>query len=775
MYEINCYDSYGNTINYLTQWDYNRQLSMYLDEYNLLYAPEVHFCNQNSEEALVVQSSVEGSKVTVDIPNILLQEHLPLFLYVYLSDAQNASSQKTIISTTIPIRQRPRPADYIYEDNVDIVTWAEIEERIFTRVSERVSEISISVATENTLGGIKAAKKTNNETVEVKIGEDGKLYVPKTDDASYETNIDCPSLMLKDGGKGNKKMAISFTDDDCKEQAYEKLFNKVIKPYNIPYTFACPTGNIGKTGYISLEHLKEMYEFGVKYSCHLTNESNMDSFTTEEALKNELEEYFTVLNSWGINDVNAYAYCQGVVVDDYIKTIKQYFDLGMTVKKGINQIPIESYYAKRVEVFSRTETVDTISIEVTYINDGGESVTETVVVPVDAKSYVDQLIIDGGWLIFMTHAWYDYFNSDQLIGLIKYIKSLNIEILGLNEAIVAFGNLIDSGNFKKPLEDVSVPYFVVDANGEVWSNSVHDTSISDDFEIVQLELQNGYLIDPATGKKAKTSDGAYKVSTITNISGYDALLINGWAYEGWNVYSFLNDANEYLEGKTSTVPYGEGGTRLTRKLVVVPDGATKIIIAGNTYEELPKLTKFTSKRLDTISAVNHTRTPAWYDDYKLSATGGIIQKLDSHSRVSDKMPCSEGELYELTCSNNYGLPLYVILDSNDNIIRQLIDTKKDNNGNTTAEGSSVYNHLVEIPQNALHLRVNTNFNEQPEGYKIIKVEKEVNDSKYDVTLSKKGVAADAKTVGDLIKSLEERIVSLETGSAFEAELLGGAS
>lgn len=59
MYEINCYDSYGNTIDYLTQWDYNRKLIMYIDNYDLSYAPEVHFCNQNSLEALVVQSVVE--------------------------------------------------------------------------------------------------------------------------------------------------------------------------------------------------------------------------------------------------------------------------------------------------------------------------------------------------------------------------------------------------------------------------------------------------------------------------------------------------------------------------------------------------------------------------------------------------------------------------------------------------------------------------------------------------------------------------------------------
>ena len=38
---------------------------------------------------------------------------------------------------------------------------------------------ALEVATENKLGGIKASSKTDNETVEAKIGSDGKLYVPK--------------------------------------------------------------------------------------------------------------------------------------------------------------------------------------------------------------------------------------------------------------------------------------------------------------------------------------------------------------------------------------------------------------------------------------------------------------------------------------------------------------------------------------------------------------------------------------------------------------------
>lgn len=136
MYEINCYDSYGNTIDYLTQWDYNRKLIMYIEHYDLSYAPEVHFCNQNSLEALVVQSVVDGNKLTVDIPNILLQEHLSICAYVYLSDANNASSQKTILSVTIPVRYRPKPSEYTYTENITKVTAAQIEENIYNKLKD---------------------------------------------------------------------------------------------------------------------------------------------------------------------------------------------------------------------------------------------------------------------------------------------------------------------------------------------------------------------------------------------------------------------------------------------------------------------------------------------------------------------------------------------------------------------------------------------------------------------------------------------------------------
>lgn len=185
MHEINCYDSYGNTINYLTQWDYNRQISMYIDNFDLTYAPEVHFCNQRSTEALVVQSSVDGNKITAEIPNILLQEHLTLCAYVYLSDANNASSQKTILSVNIPVRYRPKPSEYTYIENISKITAAQIQEDVYNRLKDNllmINSIEQSVKSDEDGGvNIYTITLTDGTTgnFEVRNGSEAKITSEK--------------------------------------------------------------------------------------------------------------------------------------------------------------------------------------------------------------------------------------------------------------------------------------------------------------------------------------------------------------------------------------------------------------------------------------------------------------------------------------------------------------------------------------------------------------------------------------------------------------------
>lgn len=189
MFEVNSYDENGNQIYYFTQWDLNRNLVLYLQDYDLSILPEVHFCNKKSTEALVVKPSIHNNQekaIIADVPNILLQQPYPISAYVYMSNVKN-DEQKTVVATTIIVNARVKPASYIYEDNVDYDT-TDIEQRIYERLIAYLSS-DVSIATENKFGCIKASEKTNAETVEVKIGKNGKLYVPASTNVSVDTTL----------------------------------------------------------------------------------------------------------------------------------------------------------------------------------------------------------------------------------------------------------------------------------------------------------------------------------------------------------------------------------------------------------------------------------------------------------------------------------------------------------------------------------------------------------------------------------------------------------
>lgn len=156
MYEVPCLNLNGDTINRFYQWDIDQKIVIDLngcDERYLQNPPEVHFSNSSRKEALVVRSTVKysgadvaaqddgvatmhagdiiaGDTIIADIPNILLQEPYPLLVYVYLTDADDSSSQKTILYSEIPVRKRAKPSDYLYVENITRITAEMIKKEI---------------------------------------------------------------------------------------------------------------------------------------------------------------------------------------------------------------------------------------------------------------------------------------------------------------------------------------------------------------------------------------------------------------------------------------------------------------------------------------------------------------------------------------------------------------------------------------------------------------------------------------------------------------------
>lgn len=138
MFEVTCLDSHGKSIHHLTQWDMGQ--SLIIKDTGLLKAPLFHFCNRNSTKALVVPSSISSDGViTVNVPNILLKEALPIIVYMYVYE--NDDSAKTMHTIRIPVRARLKPSDYTYVENIEKITLASINDEI-RNIQEEISSIT---------------------------------------------------------------------------------------------------------------------------------------------------------------------------------------------------------------------------------------------------------------------------------------------------------------------------------------------------------------------------------------------------------------------------------------------------------------------------------------------------------------------------------------------------------------------------------------------------------------------------------------------------------
>ena len=148
MYEITCLDSDGNSIDCFSQWDVNQEIIIIVhgaDDTLFKYPPMIHYSNIKRDEALIVRSEVHGTDTIVaKVPNALLCEAYPLQVYLYLTDSEDVSSQKTILTTEIPIRKRQKPSDYNYVENIERITAQQIKKEIKKEIVNEINESDIS-------------------------------------------------------------------------------------------------------------------------------------------------------------------------------------------------------------------------------------------------------------------------------------------------------------------------------------------------------------------------------------------------------------------------------------------------------------------------------------------------------------------------------------------------------------------------------------------------------------------------------------------------------
>ena len=231
---------------------------------------------------------------------------------------------------------------------------AQYDYNSLANLPELPSEYELPIAG-SVLGGVKNGGN-------VVVSNDGTMNVQIEQPATSSLDFD----MLRDSKKRPGRLMVSFMDDDCRVEVVrgnnnEGSLEDLINEKEIPYTLSCAPDNINRKDvdaegnvtkeYMTLDDLKRMVNNGVTVSSHARKEYNMSQFGTVEDFIEDIKICNNKFTEWGI-PVSTMAYPQGDYVDDYLPDLKKYYNMGFTVENGINEIPYESYYMKRVGLFN---------------------------------------------------------------------------------------------------------------------------------------------------------------------------------------------------------------------------------------------------------------------------------------------------------------------------------------------------------------------------------------------------------------------------------------
>ena len=114
----------------LYQWETGRKIQII--PLPNMHVDAVHFSNFGDAEALVVIPREENGKIIADIPNILLQSGGNLVVYT-VNVSQD--SVETLVDCTISVRNRAKPADYVYTET-EVFTITNAVERALEEAKE---------------------------------------------------------------------------------------------------------------------------------------------------------------------------------------------------------------------------------------------------------------------------------------------------------------------------------------------------------------------------------------------------------------------------------------------------------------------------------------------------------------------------------------------------------------------------------------------------------------------------------------------------------------
>lgn len=233
---------------------------------------------------------------------------------------------------------------------------------------------------------------------------------------------------------------MTIIDDDAHAMVYEKL-KPIIQSYPNKITCAVVTGRVGVNPLTLTEaQVSELAGLGMEMVSHTHSHAYLANLTTEEIIS-ELKLSREWLMKRGYNG-NHIVYPYGSVNATVFKETKKVFKTGIDVVEGINTPPLAMHRLLRHDL-------DVSDLQT-------------------AKQKIDEVAINGGWLIWKMHCHYAQWTPEKLAeieALIDYAESKGVEVANVATGYRKHGNMVEIGDTLTKGKST-----VIDSKGDVHSD-----------------------------------------------------------------------------------------------------------------------------------------------------------------------------------------------------------------------------------------------------------------------------------------------------------------
>jgi peptidoglycan/xylan/chitin deacetylase (PgdA/CDA1 family) len=295
-----------------------------------------------------------------------------------------------------------------------------------------------------------------------------------------------------------RKTAVVFVSDDGKIQDID-ILKPIFQSEGVPCTSAIVSSWVGTTGCMTQSQIKGLQDIGWEIASHTVNHTAL-GLSSEAAVEMEMLKSKTDLEAMGFK-VNNFIYPFG----SYSKTTKRiarkyYRSAGGFTNGQVNVPPFNTFnlYRPALGAF-----FDSFAPGYTIMNTYADYY----------KPLVDEAVTKNALLIFTLHPASPDFTTQQqdyLRQTIQYVKSLNIPILTMNQALDMVGNVIDVEGYSK--DDSVEKYFRVAGDGSFDSSEFKVTT--------KIASANTYL---GSTLPSGFPSGLISINIINSTGGYTGL------------------------------------------------------------------------------------------------------------------------------------------------------------------------------------------------------------------------------------------------------------